>query len=83
MAHLFNKDFTETTADSHNYPTWATDTKIMLTAKGFIASINEPNPQAHFSDTTKYTTLFLETSYAPRSQERCKRIHVNFELHSK
>jgi len=41
----------------------------MLTAKGFIASINEPNPQAHFSDTTKYTTLFLETSYAPRSQE--------------
>ena len=59
MALLFNKDFTETTADSHNYLPWATDTKIMLTTKGFIDDINEPNPQAHVSDTRKYTTSHL------------------------
>ena len=69
MAHLFNKNFTETTAVSHNFLTWAMDIKIMLTTKGFIDDINEPNPQAHFLDTTKYNTLLLETSYSCISQD--------------
>ena len=56
MAHLFNKNFTETTAVSHNFLTWAMDIKIMLTTKGFIDDINEPNPQAHVLETTKYIT---------------------------
>ena len=33
MAHLVNKDFIETTADSHNYLTWATYIKIILTER--------------------------------------------------
>ena len=68
MAHLFNKNFTETTAVSHNFLTWAMDIKIMLTTKGFIDDINEPNPQAHISDTTKYNTLFFEISCIAGSQ---------------
>ena len=55
MTHLFNNDFTETTADSRNYLTWAMDIEIMLTAEGFIDDINKSNTQAHFSNTTKYT----------------------------
>ena len=47
MANLVNKGFTEFAAHSHNYMTWATDIKMMLTAKSFIDDINEPNPQAH------------------------------------
>ena len=41
----------------------------MLTAKGFIDDINEPNTQAHISDTTKYNTLLLETSSSHISQD--------------
>jgi len=55
MTHLFNNDFTETTADSRNYLTWAMNTEIMLTAEGFIDDINKSNTQAYFSNTTKYT----------------------------
>ena len=53
MANLVNKGFTEFAAHSHNYLTWATDIKMMLTAKSFIDDINEPNRQTHVSDTTK------------------------------
>ena len=69
MAHLFNKNFTETTEDSYNYLTWVTNITIMLTTKSFIDDINEPNPQAHFLDTTKYNTLLLGTSYSRISQD--------------
>ena len=41
MTHLFNNDFTETTADSRNYLAWAMDTEIMLTTKGFNDDINK------------------------------------------
>ena len=44
MANLVNKDFTETTADSCDYLTWAKDIKLMLTVKGFIDDINKHNP---------------------------------------
>ena len=83
MANLVNKGFTEFAAHSHNYLTWATDIKMMLTAKSFIDDINEPNTQAHISDTTKYNTLLLETSSLCISQDIGKRTHINFELHSK
>ena len=43
MAHLFNKDFAEISANSHNYLSWAINIKILLTAKGFIENINKPN----------------------------------------
>jgi len=69
MAHLFNKDFSETTADSHTYLSWAINIKILPTAKGFIDNINKPNTQAHISDTTKYNTLLLETSSSRISQD--------------
>ena len=68
MANLVNKGFTEFAAHSHNYLTWDTDIKMMLTAKSFIDDINEPNPQTHISDTTKYNTLFFEISCIARSQ---------------
>ena len=55
----------------------------MLTAKGFIDDINEPNTQAHISDTTKYNTLLLQTSSLCISQDIGKRAHINLELHSK
>ena len=42
MAHLINKDFTEITADGHNYLSWAIRVKILLTSKDFIDSINKP-----------------------------------------
>ena len=48
MAPIVNKDFAELAADGSNYLTWAMDVKIMLTAKGFLNSIEEPNPQAPF-----------------------------------
>ena len=69
MAYLVNKNFTEIAADGHNYLLWAINVKIMLIAKGFIDGINKPNTQAHISDTTKYNTLLLETSYSRISQD--------------
>ena len=69
MANLVNKDFTEIAADGHNYLLWAINVKIILTTKGFIDDINKPNTQAHISDTTKYNTLLLETSYSRISQD--------------
>jgi hypothetical protein len=44
MAHLVNKDFAELAADGSNYLTWAMDVKIMLIAKDFNNTIDEPNP---------------------------------------
>jgi len=35
------------------------DVKIMLTAKGYINTIEEPNPQAPVTDKAKYTTLYF------------------------
>ena len=55
MAHLVNKDFAELAADGSNYLTWAMDVKIMLTAKGYINTIEDPNPQAPVTDEAKYT----------------------------
>jgi hypothetical protein len=57
MAHLVNKDFAELVADGSNYLTWAMDVKIMLTAKGFNYTIEEPNPRGPVSDEAKYTIL--------------------------
>ena len=57
MAPNVNKDFAELAADGSNYLTWAMDVKIMLTAKGFLNSIEEPNPQAPVSNEAKYATL--------------------------
>jgi hypothetical protein len=68
MAHLVNKDFAEFAADSSNYLTWAMDVKIMLTAKVFNNTIEEPNPQAPISDAAKiYHIIFFETQSSPRS----------------
>ena len=57
MTHLVNKDFAKLAAVGSNYLTGAMDIKIMLTAKGYINTIEEPNPQAPISDEAKYTTL--------------------------
>ena len=57
MAPNVNKDFAELAADGSNYLTWAMDVKIMLTSKGFLNSIEEPNPQAPVSNEAKYATL--------------------------
>ena len=57
MSPIVNKDFAELAADGSNYLTWAMDVKIMLTAKGFLNSIEEPNPQAPVSNEAKYATL--------------------------
>ena len=59
MAHLVNKDFAELAADASNYLTWAMDVKIMLTAKSYINTIEESNPQAPISDEAKYTTFYF------------------------
>jgi len=59
MAHLVNNDFAELAADGSNYLTWAMDVKIMLTEKGYINTIEEPNPQAPVTDEAKYTTLYF------------------------
>ena len=69
MANLVIKDFTKITADGRNYLLWAINVKILLTTKGFIDDINEPNRQTHVSDTTKYNTLLLETSSSHISQD--------------
>ena len=63
MAHLVNKDFAKLAADGSNYLTWAMDIKIMLTTKGYINTIEEPNPQAPASDEAKCTTLYLLRHY--------------------
>ena len=57
MSPIVNKDFVELAADGSNYLTWAMDVKITLTAKGFLNSIEEPNPQAPVSNEAKYATL--------------------------
>uniref|UniRef100_K4AKW4 Uncharacterized protein n=1 Tax=Setaria italica TaxID=4555 RepID=K4AKW4_SETIT len=57
MAHLINKDFTELAADGTNYLTWAMDVKIVLIAKDFIGTLNEPNPQAPIPEVDKFRTL--------------------------
>ena len=59
MAHLVNKDFVELVADGSNYLTWAMDVKIMLIAKGYFNTIEEPNPQAPISDEANCTTLYF------------------------
>ena len=56
MAPIINKDFAELSADGSNYLTWAMFVKIMLTANGFLNSIEEPNPQAPVSNEAKYAT---------------------------
>jgi len=56
MAPIVNKDFAELAADGSNYLTWAMDVKIMLPAKCFLNSIEEPNPQAPVSNEAKYAT---------------------------
>ena len=76
------KNFAEIAADSHNYLSWDINIKILLTKKEFVDDVNKPNPKAHFSDITKYTTSFLETSFISKSQELWKRIYANFGLHS-
>jgi len=57
MDHLVNKDFAELAADGSNCLTWAMDVKLMLTTRGYINKIEDPNPQAPISDEAKYTTL--------------------------
>jgi hypothetical protein len=57
MAKLINKDFTELGVDGSNYLTWAVDVKIVLTAKGYINTINEPNPQNPIPEEHKFATL--------------------------
>ena len=52
MAHLVNKDFIETTADSHNYLTWATYIKIILTER--VVLMTSLNLIYKLWDTTKY-----------------------------
>jgi hypothetical protein len=52
MTHLVNKDFTELAEDGSNYLTWVMDVKIMLSTKGFINAINEPNPEAPVLEAT-------------------------------
>jgi hypothetical protein len=58
IAYLVKKDFAEL-ADGSNYLTWAMNVKIMLIAKGFNNTIEEPNRQATVSDEAKYTTLYF------------------------
>ena len=79
MTHLFNNDFTETTADSRNYLTWAMDTEIMLTAEGFIDDINKPNTQAQFQ--TQPNTLLPEISYSRISKGRGNRSPAGRHAH--
>ena len=69
MTHLFNNDFTETIADSHNSLTWAIDVEIM--------------PPAHVSDTTKYTISHFLRHRLHLDLKILKRIRANFGLHSK
>jgi hypothetical protein len=57
MAKLINKDFTELAADGSNYLTWAMDVKIVLTAKDFINTINEPDPLNPIPETKKFAAL--------------------------
>ena len=59
MTHLVNKDFAKLAAVGSNYLTGAMDIKIMLTAKGYINTIEEPNPQAPISDEANCTTLYF------------------------
>ena len=59
MAHLVNKDFAELVAHGSYYLTWAMNVKIMLTAKGFSNTIEEPNPQGPILDKAKHTTLYF------------------------
>jgi hypothetical protein len=57
MTKLINKDFTELAADGSNYLTWAMDVKIVLTTKGYINTINEPNPPNPIPQSQKFATL--------------------------
>jgi hypothetical protein len=57
MAKLINKDLTELAVDGSNYLTWAMDVKIVLTAKCYINTINEPNPQNPIPEAQRFATL--------------------------
>uniref|UniRef100_K3Y219 Retrotransposon Copia-like N-terminal domain-containing protein n=1 Tax=Setaria italica TaxID=4555 RepID=K3Y219_SETIT len=63
MAQLINKDFTELAADGSNYLTWAMDVKLVLQAKGFIGTLNEPNPQAPILEAHKKLWDSLKERY--------------------
>jgi hypothetical protein len=65
MDKLINKDFTELAVDGSNYLTWAMDVKIVLTAKGFINTINEPNPQNPIPEAQKFCNLAFSTTPSP------------------
>src|SRR5438128_1945580 len=58
MNNIASKDFNVLEADGSNYLTWAMDVKILLSSKGFIGTINEPNPQGpSIPESAKYATL--------------------------
>jgi hypothetical protein len=60
MSHIIIKDFTELEPGGSNYLTWTMDVKIVLTAKGFMNIINEPNPQNPIAQAQKFTTLHFQ-----------------------
>src|SRR6266540_3114917 len=60
MNNLDTKDFNVLKVDGSNYLTWAMDVKIKLSSKGFIGTINEPNPQGpSIPESAKYAALYF------------------------
>ena len=58
MNNIASKDFNVLEEVGSNYLTWAMDVKILLSSKGFIGTINEPNPQGPpISKSAKYVAL--------------------------
>ena len=62
MASIAHKDFLELLPDGSNYLTWAMDTKIYLSSKGYVAAIQEPNlndDAPEVTDAVKFSSLHI------------------------
>ena len=60
---MATKEFDELALDGSNYPTWASDIKISLASRGFLATIQEPQDGVVVQDKQIYTDLVLLCFY--------------------
>jgi hypothetical protein len=60
---MATKEFEELALDGSNYPTWASDIKIVLASRSLLATIQEPQQGAAIPEKHTFTALALLRFY--------------------
>jgi hypothetical protein len=56
---MATKEFEELVLNGNNYPTWASDIKIVLASHSLLATIQKPQTRVVLQDKHTYTALAL------------------------